>query len=203
MSGVETTPADQTPVDSHAEGGETGAVCPKTPSPTDIQERETIARIIDPGKWRVLDTELERVRRHHPNGGYDPDNFKDHASLAKADAILALRSNPQPGSEGWKLVPVQPTEAMLHAGWLATGESYAMQMRTERLLAGHYRAMLAASPTPPTPQPGEVERLRSALTEAVEFASQDFHCLTPAGEAMLARWEAALTPSESQEADRG
>ena len=38
----------------------------------------------------MLDSYLERVKRHHPHGGYDPDNFTDKVSLAKADAILAL-----------------------------------------------------------------------------------------------------------------
>ena len=52
--------------------------------------REQIARVIDPSSWRVFDSELERVKRHHPNGGYDPDNFKDRISLAQADRIIAL-----------------------------------------------------------------------------------------------------------------
>lgn len=52
--------------------------------------REAIARIIDPSSWRVFDHELERVKRHHPNGGYDPDSFTDRASLAKADLILPI-----------------------------------------------------------------------------------------------------------------
>jgi len=61
--------------------------------------REAIARIIDPPSWQVLDSYLEHVKRHHPHGGYDPDNFTDKASLAKADAILAL-SAPSPAVEG-------------------------------------------------------------------------------------------------------
>ena len=36
----------------------------------------------------------------------------------------------------------------------------------------------------------EVERLRAALEEAIEYAEQDY--LTPAGEAMVGRWRAAL-----------
>jgi hypothetical protein len=38
----------------------------------------------------------------------------------------------------------------------------------------------------------EIAKLRAMLAEAVEFAEQDFHALTPAGEAMLDRWRAAL-----------
>lgn len=93
MSGAETTPADQTPVDSHAEGGETGAVCPKTPSPTDIQERETIARIIDPALMNWTADGLKAVPPDVRNVVIDNRN----RLYAKADAILALRSNPQPG----------------------------------------------------------------------------------------------------------
>jgi hypothetical protein len=57
---------------------------------TSMAERlEMVARIVDPSKWRVLDSYLAEVQRK-PNVGYDPDNFKDKASLAKATAILAL-----------------------------------------------------------------------------------------------------------------
>ena len=52
-------------------------------------ERETVARIIDPSSWHVLDSYLAIVKRT-PNAGYDPDAFKDQASLAKADQIIAL-----------------------------------------------------------------------------------------------------------------
>lgn len=54
--------------------------------------REIVARIVDPSSWRVHDAELERVKRHHPHGGYDPDNFKDQRSLTRADEILAALS---------------------------------------------------------------------------------------------------------------
>ena len=57
---------------------------------------EAIARLIDPSSWRVFDSELERVKRHHPNGGYDPDNFKDRASLALASRILTLIAAARP-----------------------------------------------------------------------------------------------------------
>jgi len=57
---------------------------------------EAIARLIDPSSWRVFDSELERVKRHHPNGGYDPDNFKDRASLALAGRILTLIAAARP-----------------------------------------------------------------------------------------------------------
>ena len=39
----------------------------------------------------------------------------------------------------------------------------------------------------------EIERLRDALSEAIEFADQDYHALTPTGETMISRWRSALT----------
>jgi len=48
---------------------------------------ETVARIIDPSSWRVLDGYLADVKRLK-NAGYDPDNFKHQASLAKAQEII-------------------------------------------------------------------------------------------------------------------
>lgn len=58
------------------------------------EERETIARIIDPSRWAVLDGYLADMLRKYKGRdcGYDPEAFKDKASLAKADAILALRT---------------------------------------------------------------------------------------------------------------
>lgn len=55
-----------------------------------MTDRETIARMIDPSSWRVLDSYLADVKRKHPNSGYDPDNFQDQKSLALADQIIAL-----------------------------------------------------------------------------------------------------------------
>ncbi len=58
--------------------------------------REDIARIIDPSKWRTLDSYLESLKRKYRgvNAGYDPDAFKDSVSLSKADQILKLVFGP-------------------------------------------------------------------------------------------------------------
>jgi hypothetical protein len=45
-----------------------------------------------------------------------------------------------------------------------------------------------------SPAGGDV---REALAEAIEFADQDFHALTPAGVAMIERWRTALSQSTS------
>jgi hypothetical protein len=49
---------------------------------------EQVARIIDPGSWRVMDSYRERVMRHNPD--YNHDDFKPKASIALARQILAL-----------------------------------------------------------------------------------------------------------------
>lgn len=53
---------------------------------------ERIARIIDPSSWRVLDSYLADVRRKYmgQDAAYDPEAFKDKASLALVREILTL-----------------------------------------------------------------------------------------------------------------
>ena len=60
-----------------------------------------------------------------------------------ADAVLALLAAPPTAqAEGWRLVPVEPTQEMFDA------------MRSSVWLPACYRAMLAAAPTPPTSAEG-------------------------------------------------
>lgn len=53
--------------------------------------RETVARIIDPSAWRVMDSYLAETMRKYAGQhvGIDLEAFKHKASLSKADAILA------------------------------------------------------------------------------------------------------------------
>jgi cell division protein ZapA (FtsZ GTPase activity inhibitor) len=44
----------------------------------------------------------------------------------------------------------------------------------------------------------EIARLRDALSEAIEFADQDYHALTPTGETMISRWRSALQQKETE-----
>jgi hypothetical protein len=60
-----------------------------------------------------------------------------------ADAILAMVGGGVPA--GHKLVPVEPTEAMLRASWRQAGESEEMWPRYRARMARHYAAMLSAS----------------------------------------------------------
>ena len=55
--------------------------------------------------------------------------------------------------EGWKLVPVEPTEAMLHAGNSAI-ENWGVDANG----SSTYRAMLAAAPQPPVVEQPQVEQ---------------------------------------------
>lgn len=195
MSGEETNQAGQTPVDSHSHGERPGEVRPKTPSPTDIQERETIARIID--------EEAYTFRPWNENWRLAMANRQQDA-LAKADTILALRSNPQPGSEGkpvaWRWRYDYPGKVR----WTVCQRPVHPRPAAMGSVAIFAEPLFTASPTPPTAQPGEVERLREALK--VARIALDMHADDPEnpyphsdGRA-LAEIEAALTPSESQEA---
>lgn len=65
-------------------------------------DREAVARIIDPVSWRVMDYELEQMKRKYRGKqiGWPADQFKDKASLKKADAILSILAPTAPAQEG-------------------------------------------------------------------------------------------------------
>ena len=83
-----------------------------SPSKTDHAELvERVARLIEPGSWRVMDAELARVNRI-PNAGYDPDNFKHRGSMAKAAEIIGLiQALSRPADKGWR-----PTHRHVRSG---------------------------------------------------------------------------------------
>ena len=58
--------------------------------------------------------------------------------------LAALRASPASASEGWKLVPFEPTDAMIECGCRALGALYGQYGASEA-----YRAMLIAAPPPP------------------------------------------------------
>ena len=77
--------------------------------------------------------------------------------------------------EGWKLVPVEPTQAMVEAAFDALPNS-----QLEGRIRTHYRAMLdaAPTPTPPVQQDGEaldriavLEAENERLREALEYVA--------------------------------
>lgn len=101
------------------------------------QERERCARICDSAAdvayawWKA---------RADPN-----DQGAAHKAEELADAIRAGSPSPQPAPAGWRLVPEEATEAMIHAGWFHGSEGSGIQDLDEA-----YRAMLAAAPQPPS-----------------------------------------------------
>lgn len=77
--------------------------------PSMQDEREQIARIIDPSAWVVFDGYLADMKRKYAvqNIGYDLGEFRDKKSIAKADQILALRQPPAPQ---WRPIAEAPRD---------------------------------------------------------------------------------------------
>ena len=76
----------------------------------------------------------------------------------------------------WKLVPVP---------------AWSVDFDTSRNPVVAYRVVKKADVN-------EIEQLRDALSEAIEFADQDYHALTPTGETMISRWRSALQQKETE-----
>lgn len=81
----------------------------------------------------ISDERLKELEPEDDLYNYPPTQ-EELNSMAKE--LLALRKV----REGWKLVPVEPTEGMNKAGWNAMNEHDAINPT--------YRAMLAAAPKP-------------------------------------------------------
>lgn len=117
--------------------------------------------------------------------GQEPtDADRDYADMRRMQAALIAKTHecnelralaaeqPQPEApSGWRMVPVEPTEAMLAAG--AAAESNASTHVQERLTLLAYRAMLAAAPPPAAPEPSEAEvaAAMASLYRAMEPAA--------------------------------
>ena len=69
-----------------------GALRAQAPAPSDVVE--SVARIIDPGSWIVMDGYLEDMKRKYrdQNFGWPADQFQHEKSMAKARTILAALS---------------------------------------------------------------------------------------------------------------
>lgn len=93
----------------------------------------------------------------HPD--YDTVPLRDVAKLyAKYDALYKAAQAPAPAPEGYKLVPVEATTAMLDAARKACdGRIYPQDMRhgPRAMMADRWAAMLAAAPAGPSPAPEE------------------------------------------------
>ncbi len=94
----------------------------------------------------------------------------------------------------WVMVPRVATREMLNDGSGALNEPVWMEE-----MAKAWDAMIEIAPHPPVSL-GEISQaqaraMREALEEAIELVDQDDNCLTPAGDALVARWRAALSAS--------
>jgi hypothetical protein len=112
---------------------------------------------------------------------------RNKASIIAAGRALLASKPAVP--EGWKLVPVEPSEEMIQAAclkqsntafhtyyqWLDSHSS-GVSARIRQLVAGDYRAMLAASPTAPAQSCGGAEQADEAVTDeqiANRFLKED------------------------------
>lgn len=62
------------------------------------------------------------------------------------DHLSAMRSRAEGVPDGWKLVPIQPTDAMIHYGLCVSG---CFNQIDEDIMLLEYKAMIDATPTPP------------------------------------------------------
>lgn len=97
--------------------------------------------------------------------------------LAHSFGLILDRVSPSPAIEhvvgdGWKLVPVEPTEAMLEAVGFKKPVASAVGRLDRWLMVGSYRAMLASAPQPPleSGEPVAYVLMPRKLTSAIRDA---------------------------------
>ena len=108
-------------------------------------------------EWRELaearEAELERMRRQEPIGWFarlDGDGLLmecKHADISRVPlyALPGAQAQPAPSvPDGWKLVPIEPTQEMLDAGEDTFVSSLSGTPTSSPIAV--YRAMLAAAP---------------------------------------------------------
>lgn len=143
---------------------------------SDPVEEDKIYRDGDgPIKGWLASADTTEIAKHMAT--FDPPTVLKLIALAQHDQA-------RPGVEGWKTVPVEPTEAMLDAGLTAeaavlgrlvmpTGAARARYIEIGTIA---YRAMLAAAPALPTTIRGgreeiaAIERLRRVADGEPEYA---------------------------------
>ena len=89
---------------------------------------------------------------------YDPtiQALKKIIKKLKAEKKKLRKASPASAPEGWKIVPVEPTEEMVDAGIRSLGT------------ADKFRAMLAAAPTPPGSEGADPVMTKEELIAAAE-----------------------------------
>ena len=112
---------------------------------TDIVERLQSSKAAE--EIELLRARIEAMERQEPVAWMDRNgtlcNTVSHVRASDKPLYLAPGAQPAPSiPEGWRLVPVEPTEVMKHAG-RAAGWSNAVAYNETRDI---YKAMLAAAP---------------------------------------------------------
>lgn len=96
------------------------------PHPAEQDAREAVARVVE-------DAAREGIRNY----------CLDRTDFTAAPFVRRILALTQAAPDGWRLVPVEPTEAMIEAGRVVGS------LRFANRASDTYRAMLSASPAPP------------------------------------------------------
>lgn len=120
---------------------------------------------------RILIDALEAIAEGP--GKWDAQRMTGCA-LSALDSYRLVASPPEPQAEreGWKLVPMEPTYAMLDAG--GRGAGYASGIAIPPLPREVWAAMLAASPAPEPREAQEVDGTVERLTALAHRYAQAF-----------------------------
>ena len=108
--------------------------------------------------WMTLD----QIKAEYASNDYNPELLLQHL-------LHHVEASPASAPEGWKLVPFEPTDAMIECGCRALGALYGQYGASEA-----YRAMLAAAPTPPVSECVDPVMTKEELIAAAESIGMRF-----------------------------
>jgi hypothetical protein len=76
-----------------------------------------------------------------------PDRVKEWEKARLEVVALYLDQSSETVPEGWRLMPIEPTENMLDVYWRQSGESWEMRLRYHNYARRYYDNLLAAAPS--------------------------------------------------------
>ena len=109
--------------------------------------REAAAKVANDAFW-------QSVQRTCETPGGEPHEHYQVACQDIEDAIRALPLPASPVPDGWRVLPVEPDDAMIDAGFeaLRNGEEWGRMKSPSEI----WEAMLAAAPAPPPQEGGKL-----------------------------------------------